>query len=142
MSHPACTFARVISFGLFFGVLVGQLPILAVLVVGLILLTQQAAALPPRSRQLGRAGLAVLLGESVAAMVWSVLLPQLIYQLGSGSVSTYGLINAGVGLVLALLSAAGVGLLIAAVLAARQPSSPPPYQPSYTPPPGSVPPDH
>jgi hypothetical protein len=126
------------SLGLFFGTFVGQLPILAVLVVGLILLSQQGARLPGRSRQLGRAGLVVLLAESVAAMVWSVLLPQIIYQVGSGRVRTYALLNAGVGLVLALLSAAGVGLLVAAVLAARQPS----YPPSYAPPPGSVPPDH
>ena len=141
MSHPACTFGGVISLGLFFGVFVVQLPVLAVLVLGLILLTTQGARLPRRSLQLGRFGLVVLLAESLGSMIWSVLLPQIISSLdfATGWTRTYGLINAAVGLVLALLFAAGIGLLIGAILAARQPS----YGPApsaYPSPPGSVPP--
>ena len=146
MSHPACTFGGVISLGLFFGVFVVQLPVLAVLVVGLALLTTQGARLPRRSLQLGRAGLAVMLAESLGSIAWSVLLPQIISQLDYqvGWTRTYGLISAAVGLVLALLFATGIGLLIGAVLAARQPGPPPFGQPGPVPPgpvpPGSVPP--
>jgi hypothetical protein len=128
MSHPTGTVGRVISLGLFFGVFVVQLPVLAVLVVGLVLLTTQGARLPRRSLQLGRAGLVVMLAESLGSMAWSVLLPQIISGLDHevGWARTYGLINAAVGLVLALLFAAGIGLLIGALLAARQPSFAPP----------------
>ncbi|WP_433369692.1 hypothetical protein ACQPZX_44050 [Actinoplanes sp. CA-142083] len=117
-----------ISLGVFLGSFVVQLPVFAVLVVGLILLTAQGARLPRRTLQLGRAGLAVMLAEGLASMVWSALLPQIISSLDFevGWTRTYGLINAGVGLVLALLFAAGIALLIAALLAARQPSFAPP----------------
>ncbi|MFI5889055.1 hypothetical protein ACIA5D_02930 [Actinoplanes sp. NPDC051513] len=130
-----------ISLGLFFGVFVVQLPVLAVLVVGLILLATQGARLPRRSLQLARAGLVVMLAESFGSIAWSVLLPQIISRLDYevGWTRTYGLISAGVGLVLALLFATGIGLLIGAVLAARQPG-PPPFGQSGSPPPSWAPP--
>ena len=131
-----------ISVGVFFGTFVVQLPVFAVLIVGLILLAGQGGRLPPRSLLLARAGLAVMLAESLASMAWAALLPQLLAQLDydSGIIRTYSIASAAVGFLLALLFATGVGLLVAALLAARPPAPPPAYPMPGAMPPGSMPP--
>ena len=131
-----------ISVGAFFGTFVVQLPVFAVLVLGLILLGTQGRRLPPRSLLLARAGLAVMLAEALASMTWTALLPQFFAEFGydGGFIHTYGVATAIVGFVLSVLFALGVGLLIAAVLAflpAPHPAGPVPPGPV---PPGPVPP--
>ena len=135
MSHPTGTVCGVISVGTFLGISVVQLPVFAVLIVGLILLAGQGDRLPPRSRLLARAGLAVTLAESLASMTWSALLPQLLSQLDfdSGIMHTYALASALVGFLLAVLFATGIGLLVGALMAARQPPFSPPGPPGPRP---------
>ncbi|MGX6605701.1 hypothetical protein ACWKSP_26745 [Micromonosporaceae bacterium Da 78-11] len=118
------------ALGTLVGTFVVQLPILAVLIVGLALLSSsRGRLLPARSGLLARAGLGMLLAHSLAALAWSALLPQLIMQtnFGSGSLTlrSYGLISAVVGFMLSLLFAAGLGLLVAALLGAGRPPDPP-----------------
>ncbi|MET0423888.1 MAG: hypothetical protein ABW046_08440 [Actinoplanes sp.] len=128
------------SYGAFFGTLVVQLPLLAVLILGLVLLSAGGRRLPGRAGLLARCGLGVLLAHSVAATVWSVLLPQLILRsdFHVGAARTFGIASSIVGLLLSALFAAGIGLLIAALLAARRPD-PGPYPPG-APQPGHCPP--
>ncbi|MEV8505656.1 hypothetical protein AB0368_12625 [Actinoplanes sp. NPDC051475] len=112
---------------LFSGVLT-HLPVLAVLIAGLALVTSRKARLGPRSTMLARLGLAALvLGELLGA-VWFIVFPQLIRSLDYRP-STYGMVTFGVGLVLSTLMAAGVGLLIAAVVT-RAPGGGGPFEPS------------
>jgi len=108
----------VISIGSFFGLFAAQLPILVVLIVGLVLLAGAGDRLPPRSRLLARFGLLLLLAERLAALAWSVLVPRLIAQLDvdGGVLHTWALASSLVGFMLALLAAAGIGLLVAALL--------------------------
>jgi hypothetical protein len=128
MSHPTGTVGGVIALGTFFGILVVQLPVFVVLVVGFVLLSSQGRGLPPRTLLLARAGLGVLLAEALVSITWSTVLPQIFTRLdySSGLVRTYGLATAIVSFMLALLFALGLGLLIAAVLAARAPGFTPP----------------
>ncbi|GIE08908.1 hypothetical protein [Paractinoplanes ferrugineus] len=145
-----------ISVGAFFGTFLVQAPVFGVLVVGLVLLGTQGRRLPPRSRQLARLGLVIMLVEGAASMLWTALLPQLLSRMSyeRGFVQTYGIASAIFGIIMSLLVAAGLGLLIAALLAARQPAPPPPgaaptpWGPppgaapaTWGPPPGAVPPD-
>jgi hypothetical protein len=126
MSHPTGTVGRVISIGSFFGIAVVQLPVLVALIVGLVLLAGPGRQLPPRSRLLARFGLILLLVERLVALAWSAFVPQLLAQLDldGGVVHTYAIASALVGFLLALLAAAGIGLLVAALLAARAFSPP------------------
>src|SRR5690242_4140811 len=119
MSHPTGTVGRVISIGSFFGIVAVQLPVLAALVVGLVLLAGQGNRLPPRSRLLARFGLVLLLIERLVSLAWSAFVPQLLARLDldNGVVHTYAIASALVGFLLALLAAAGIGLLVAALLA-------------------------
>lgn len=130
MSHPTGTFGGVISLVGFLGIFLVQVPVFAVLIVGLILLSGPGRRLPPRSLLLARAGLGVMLAEVLASMTWSALLPQILSRMDyrDGFIRTYGIINGIVGFILAILFAAGVGLLVAALLGAREPSAggPPP----------------
>ena len=134
------------SIGAFFGTLVVQLPILAVLVLGFVLLSTPGRRLPGRAGTLARFGLGLMLAHSLGAMTWSIALPELIGRMnyGGGMVRNIGYASALVGFMLSLLLAAGLGLVIAALVSARPadpgPAHPPPgWNPA--PPPGSVPPD-
>jgi hypothetical protein len=130
MSHPAVTVCGVYSVVSFFGVLVVQLPVLAVLVLGLILLSTPGRRLPPRSLLLARTGLGVMLAECIASTAWTLLLPQLLMraEFGSGFVHSFGYASAVAGFLLAVLFAVGVGLLVAALLSARDPAPPPAHE--------------
>jgi hypothetical protein len=112
-------------------VVVVQLPTLVVLVAGIALLTTRRATLPPRSVQLGVAGCVALLVGALVGLAWSVSLPLLVSQGGAVNFTNVSLLSLLVGGVLALLHAAGLGLLIAAVLGSvRAPAPPTPAAPT------------
>jgi hypothetical protein len=99
---------------LFSGVL-GHLPLLAVLIAGFVLIAARRARLGPRSVLFARLGLGALVLGSLLQIAWTLLIPVLYSRLDY-SATRYGLLFSGVGLVTALVSAVGVGLLIAAVV--------------------------
>jgi hypothetical protein len=137
MSHPVDTVGGVYAIPVFLGNFVVQLPVMLTLVVGLIVLASPGRRLPPRSLLLARAGLGLLLAEAIASLGWSTWLPQVITWAGPGGdvMRNVGLLSAVVSFLLAILFAAGLGLLVAALVAARDPAPP-----SY-PPPGGGPPN-
>ncbi|GIM91472.1 hypothetical protein Ato02nite_032650 [Paractinoplanes toevensis] len=99
-----------------------QLPLFGVLVIGLILLAVQGHRLPRRSRLMARAGLAIMLAEGAVSVLWTAFIPELLSQTGYGSDSlrVYSLATAIVGFFMSLLFAVGIGLVIGALLTARQ----------------------
>ena len=99
---------------LFSGVL-GHLPLLAVLITGFVLVAARRARLGPRSVLLARLGLGALMLGSLLQIAWTLLLP-LFYSRLDYSATRYGLLISAFGLVTALVSAAGVGLLIVALV--------------------------
>jgi hypothetical protein len=99
---------------LFSGVL-GHLPLLAVLITGFVLVAARRARLGPRSVLLARLGLGALTLGSVLQIAWTLLLLIFSSRLDY-SATRYGLLISGFGLVTALVSAAGVGLLIVALV--------------------------
>jgi hypothetical protein len=107
-------------------VIVLQLPTLVVLVAGIALLTTRRATLPPRSVQLGVAGCVAMLVGTLVGLAWSVSLPLLVSQGGGVNFTNVSLLSLLVGGVLTLLHAAGLGLLIAAVLGGVRVPDPPP----------------
>lgn len=127
--------------GAFVGTFVVQLPILAVLVLGLVLLSGARRRLPGRVGVLARAGLAVLLVETLLGVLWSGLMPLYLSRatFRDGSVlRNIGLASAAVQFMLGVLVAAGLGLLLAALLSARRPGrlrrTAPPGLPNPAPP--------
>jgi len=108
----------VIAIGSFVGFFVVQLPVIAVLVAGLVLLSSPARRLPGRSHQLARAGLIVLLAETVASIVWNITFTQIVGRAGF-TATQFGLVSSIVGFMLAVLFAAGLGLLVAAFATVR-----------------------
>ncbi|MFI7600970.1 hypothetical protein [Actinoplanes sp. NPDC049681] len=122
-----------------------HLPVLAVLITGLVLVTSRQARLGPRSTMLARLGLAALILGELLGAVWVIVFPQLIHSLDYRP-STYGVVTFGVSLVLSVLTAAGVGLLIAAVVTrapgGSAPFEPPPYAYPATPPSAGPPPGY
>jgi len=114
--------------------------LLAVLITGFVLVAARSARLGPRSVLLARLGLGALVLGSLLQIAWTLLLPTL-YSTLDYSVARYGLLFSGFGLVTALVSTAGVGLLIAAVVTRRPgpgfPGRPPPGGPFAAPPIGN-----
>jgi hypothetical protein len=104
------------SAGYFFSSVLFQLPMVAVLVIGIVLIGSRRALIGSRSALLAQAGLGVLIVEVLLQTVWTVLFPQLVSSLDS-SVTQIGVVSSAIGLLLSALVAAGVGLLIAALLA-------------------------
>jgi hypothetical protein len=103
------------SVGYLFSGVLGHLPLLAVLITGFVLIAGRRAWLGPRSVLLARLGLGALALGSVLQMVWTLLIP-LLYSRLDYSATRYGLVISVFGLLTALISAAGVGLLIAALV--------------------------
>jgi len=116
------------SVGFLFSGVLGHLPLLVVLVAGFVLIATRRAWLGPRSVLLARLGLAALALSSLLQLAWTMLIPTL-YSTLDYSMMRYSLLISVSGLVTSLISAAGVGLLIAAVVS-RSPgpafSGPPP----------------
>jgi hypothetical protein len=108
-----------------------QLPLIAVLAVGLVLVGQRKAAIGPRATLLARSGLALLLVHSVLQAAWTVSIPMLYQALRSSSVASIGVLSGLIGVLLALVLTIGVGLLIAAVVTR---TSPPSFPGQFTPP--------
>jgi hypothetical protein len=95
--------------------IVAQLPTIAVLGVGIALLATRRDSLPARSVQLGVAGCVVTLVGALGSLAWSLAVPALVSRSGM-NFTDFGLLSFLVGAALTLLHAAGLGLLIAAVL--------------------------
>jgi hypothetical protein len=108
-----------------FDVTVPQVPMLAVVVLGAVVLGSSGGRLPARGRTLGQAGLAALLAATIATFGWAVALPRLArdYVWTGEDFERINQLNTGANLVISLVTAAGVALLVAALLAARQPRS-------------------
>jgi len=137
MSHPTATVGRVYSIAPLFGIFLVQVPMFAVLVVGLIVLGSSGRRLPPRSLLFARAGLAVMLTQTVVSSLTTYALPQLIsrmdYDTSSSYLRNWGLLWGGINFVLGVVFAIGVALLVAALLAARGPAFPPPPPAAFQP---------
>ncbi|GAB2936714.1 hypothetical protein GCM10027280_26070 [Micromonospora polyrhachis] len=105
-------------FGDLLGPSLGTLPTMLVLVVGLILVAVAGKRLPGRARVLAFLGGAVLLLELLLALAWGLAIPTL-FREGVFNHAEFTPISLVVSLLLSLMQAAGIGLLIGAVLAGR-----------------------
>ncbi|GAA0794892.1 hypothetical protein Sya03_33600 [Spirilliplanes yamanashiensis] len=108
------------QFGMLAGQLVVNLPLVAVLVAGVVLLATRRAALPRRAVTFGVAGLGVLGAGVLANLLWSVAFPALITS-DVVEVRSFGYLSAVAGFVLTAVQAAGVALLVAAAVS-REPA--------------------
>jgi len=99
----------------FFSSVGRQLPEIAVVVVGLVLVLGRKAAHPKASR-LAAAGLAVFLGAGLAGAFFYALAPTLVR-----SAAAVSAVYAVAGFGFSVLRAGGLGLLVAAVVADRAP---------------------
>ncbi|MEU8814299.1 hypothetical protein [Actinoplanes sp. NPDC048796] len=108
------------AIGPFIGILMVQFPVLAVLIAGLVIVSMPGRRLSGRAGVLARAGLGVLLAEVVASMIWSAVFTQIVAQGPFDmSVTQFSVVNAIISFLLAVFFAAGLGLLIAALVSAR-----------------------
>ena len=114
---------------------VAQLPLLVVLIAGFVLVSRRRAWLGPRSALLGLTGLGVLTLELVMSWVWTIMFPRLIDTFDL-SATGLGLVSGVIGMILSVITAVGIGLLIAALVTrpARQaPPVPPAFPPAQAP---------
>ncbi|MGW0431169.1 hypothetical protein ACWDV4_01265 [Micromonospora sp. NPDC003197] len=118
-----------VVFGDVLGPLLGTLPSLLVLLVGLILVLVAGKRLPGRARVLAVLGGAILSVGLLLGMAWTLAIPTLIREghLAYGDFNRYNLF---VTVVLSLMQAAGFGLLIGALLSARTAPVAPPAMPA------------
>jgi hypothetical protein len=102
-----------------FGRLIVELPMLAVLLTGLVLVSVRRAQLGARVANFALAGLGVLAVAAVLSLAWSYAFPYLIADrtVQDYSIRDLGMLSAIVSIILALITAAGVALLIGAILA-------------------------
>ncbi len=135
LSHPPAT---VPAMGLWFSGIVVQLPLLAILIGGFVLVSTRRARIGARSALFARIGLAVLAVNLVFQAVWTVLFPQLISSLDL-EYSQFGMLSFGAGLILTVLLAAGIALLIGAIVTRADPATQPWNPGSYTPAPPAAP---
>ena len=127
------------DFGYALGVTVTGAPVAMTLIVGAALLVARRDRLASRARVLGIAGCAVIFLNVLIIMAYSVLIPRLYTSDLFGSVQSIGALTAVYGLGTALVECVGLGLLIAAILAAT-PAQPAPSPPSVGGPPPGYPP--
>jgi hypothetical protein len=115
------------SVGYFLSNLLGHLPLLGVLIAGFVLVSARRPAIGARSASLARLGLVALLVSVILQLAWSTAIPQVMDTLDS--TTQFGLAASVIGILLAVAFAAGVALILAAVVT-RSPSGPaPPYGP-------------
>jgi hypothetical protein len=123
MSYRPATVGRVGPLITLFSNLVLSLPTLAVLVVGLILVSGRGR-LPARSAMLARSGLLLMVLREVLSVTWSVLFPHLLLRRGYGggtlNIRTTGYLNAGISFALGAVFAVGLALLIAGLVTGRR----------------------
>jgi hypothetical protein len=119
-SHRSDTVSGVLEL---LGRFIVQLPVLAVLVTGLVLVGVRRARLGPRVGHLALAGLGVLALQAALSLAWSLAFPYLVSaRTGADySIRELGVLSGLVSIILGLFFIAGVGLLIAAVLARATP---------------------
>jgi hypothetical protein len=120
MSYGPAT-VTTMNVGYVFSTVVGHLPVLAVLIAGLVLIGTRRARIGPRAAMFGQLGAGVLLVAEVLQLGWGMAFPSIVSALDYDS-SRYQAISIAVSLLLSLLFAAGIGLLVAAVVA-RAPGS-------------------
>ncbi|MFI5494600.1 hypothetical protein [Actinoplanes sp. NPDC051859] len=118
------------SFGYTLASILPQLPILAVLITGFIMIAMRRDRLSARSALLARLGLSALIAGQVVNTLWILVLPQLFRAVRSRS--DYQFLLTGSGLVVSLLLTVGIALLIAAVVT-RGPATDPgrPFAPPH-----------
>jgi hypothetical protein len=123
MSYRPATVGRVGPLITLFSNLVLSLPTLAVLVVGLVLVSGRGR-LPARSAVLARSGLLLMVLREVLSLTWSVLFPHLLLRRGYGdgtlNIRTIGYLNAGISFALGAVFAVGLALLIAGLVTGRR----------------------
>lgn len=115
--------------GYLFSGVITHLPILAVLVTGLIVVGTRKARLGPRSATMAQLGLGLLVLGQVLEIIWFMLLPEIISSMDYSS-RNYGIMTLIVGLFLAALVAAGLALLIAALVTRTPTGAAGPYEPA------------
>ncbi|MFI5931524.1 hypothetical protein [Actinoplanes sp. NPDC051494] len=103
------------SVGYFISVFAGHVPMLAVLIGGAVLLASRRERLGKRSANMAYLGLGALALGQIIGLIWTLSLPSLYQALGS-SVTSYGMVSFGFTAVTTLLGAAGLGLIIAALV--------------------------
>jgi hypothetical protein len=106
-----------------FSTFVVQLPLLVVMIAGFVLVGSRRAHLGPRSTTFALIGLSLLTAELVLTMIWTTVFPN-IYSSLDLEPAQFGLISAGVGLLLTAVTAAGLALLLAALVTRRTPAQP------------------
>jgi hypothetical protein len=145
LSHPPAT---VPAMGLFLSGVVAQLPLLAVVIAGFVVISARRARIGARSALFARLGLALLAVNLVLQGIWTVTFPRLLSSLDM-DYSRFGMINLATALILTVMYAGGIGLLVAAVVTRVAPASDP-HQFAASPPgagpfggpPASYPPPH
>lgn len=118
LSHPPAT---VPAMGSLLSGVIAQLPLLAVVIGGFVVVGVRRAQIGARSALLARLGLAVLAVDLVLQGLWTVTLPRLISSLDM-NYSRFGMFSFGVGLILTILYAAAIALLIAAIVTRSAPA--------------------
>ena len=120
MCHPAVANlshrpATVPAMGSLLSGVIAQLPLLAVVIGGFVVVSARRAQIGARSALLARLGLAVLALDVVLQGLWTVTLPRLISSLDM-NYTRFGVFSFGVGMILTILYAAATALLVAAVV--------------------------
>jgi hypothetical protein len=118
--------------GLLFSGVVVQLPLLAMLIAGFVLISARRARIGARSALLARIGLAVLAVNLVFQAIWTMLFPRLLSSLDL-EYRQFGMLSFGAGLILTVLLAAGIALLIGAIVTRADPATPPWNPGTYAP---------
>lgn len=103
------------------GQFVVQLPLLVIVVIGGILLLTRRGQLPQRGTNLGLVGLGLLVLSVLADTVWYASLPAL-FRSDVMSYGRSGMISFVAGLLLALLHAAGIGMLVMGLVSRAEPA--------------------
>lgn len=110
---------RRMELGLLAGVGLVQLPVIVVTLAGIVLVALRWQSLR-RSAGLAVAGCSLLFVGTIVNMAWVLGAPEL-YQRGS-SATSFGVAAFAVGMLLSLIHAAGIALLVTAVLVGRRPA--------------------
>lgn len=123
MSYRPATVAVVGPVITLFSNLVLSLPTLAVLIVGLVLVSARGR-LPARSATLARSGLLLMVLNQALSLIWSVLFPHVVLRRGYADrtlgIQAIGYLSAGISFVLGAIFAVGLALLIAGLVTARR----------------------
>jgi hypothetical protein len=96
-----------------------QLPLLVVMIAGFVLVVTRKTRLGGRSTTFALIGLSLLTAELVLTLIWTTAFPSIVTSLDLEP-SAFGMISAGVGLVLTAITAAGLALLLAALVSRRE----------------------